>query len=197
MRSAESYLEELQALLPSGFAWSRAPGAVITRVVARYAEELARAEAQAWQLLEEADPRTTLAMLTDWERALALPEPCTVEAVTIAERRFAATFKWTLKGAQSPDFYIALVQYLTGVTITIEEFVLSVAGGLVAGLPVGPDEQVFIWVVTLPENSLVLFRAGENVAGERLGDYREGIVECLLRARKPSHTEVVFSYEGA
>lgn len=194
MRSPASYLAELQALLPSGFAWTRAPGAVLTRVLERFAALLARVEVRAWDLLDEADPRTTGDMLTDWERVLGLPEICTVAADTEAERRLFATEKWTIKGAMSPAFYIALVKRLTGVDITIEEFRLSVAGGLVAGLPVGPDEETFVWVVDLPEVSETVFEVGASSTPDRLGDYREGIVECLLRLRKPSHTLVTFRY---
>ena len=40
-------------------------------------------------LIDESDPRSTLEMLNDWERAFGLPDSCTDAADTLAERQNA------------------------------------------------------------------------------------------------------------
>lgn len=73
---ASEYLQQLVALLPSGPAIPREPGSRLSRLLEAPAAELARIEGRAVALLDEADPRLTAEMLTDWERAFGLPNPC-------------------------------------------------------------------------------------------------------------------------
>jgi len=63
---ADDYLHQLQALLPSGPAWPRDRDAVLTQLLAAFAEEFARIDARTAQLIEEADPRATYDLLADW-----------------------------------------------------------------------------------------------------------------------------------
>ena len=58
--AATDYQTLLQQLLPYGPAWTDDPDAGITRLFTGLAQELARLDTRAWQLIEEADPRTTL-----------------------------------------------------------------------------------------------------------------------------------------
>lgn len=73
---ADAYLDQLLALLPPGAALVREPGSPLVRVLGVTAAELARVDARAEQLLLEADPQETAEMLSDWERALGLPDIC-------------------------------------------------------------------------------------------------------------------------
>jgi uncharacterized protein YmfQ (DUF2313 family) len=70
------YLRQLQALLPPGPAWPKNDDATLTRLFGALASELARVDGRAWQLLEEADPRTTAELFLDWERVAGLPDAC-------------------------------------------------------------------------------------------------------------------------
>ena len=56
------------------------------------------------QILIEADPRTTAALLADWERVYGLPTNCiaaTGIAQSTAERRAALVSRVTMQGGQS------------------------------------------------------------------------------------------------
>ena len=86
---AASYLKMVLSLLPSGIAWPKDPGFVTHSVAQVLAEELARNDSRIRALLEEADPRTTLEMIEDWERVLGLPNECTPEGQTLQARRNA------------------------------------------------------------------------------------------------------------
>lgn len=70
------YLRQLQSLLPPGPAWPKDDGATLTRLFGALSSELARVDGRAWQLVEEADPRTTGELLADWERSAGLPDIC-------------------------------------------------------------------------------------------------------------------------
>mgnify|MGYP000979212013 FL=1 len=84
IRKAPDYLAMLQALLPRGAAWVREPDAVLTRLLAASAEELARLDSMAWRLLDETNPQTAIDSLEDWERLLGLPDECGLKAETLA-----------------------------------------------------------------------------------------------------------------
>ena len=63
-------------------------------------------DGRAADLLEiESDPRTTVELLPDWERAWGLPDPCFPNATSIAERQNMLVLVMTLLGGQSRAFY--------------------------------------------------------------------------------------------
>lgn len=76
---AEAYLRQFQAALPVGAAWPRAADATLTQLLAALAGEFARADARSENLVDESDPRGTVELLIDWERAYGLPAPCMAE----------------------------------------------------------------------------------------------------------------------
>jgi len=167
-------------------------------------------DSRAADLLErETDPRQTLEMLTDWERAYGLPDKCLAEPLSIHDRQVALVARITAKGGQSRAYIIALAESL-GYTITIEEFAPFMAGVSQAGdtRPVGseyfrwyigPAEMRFYWTVHVSGARLTWFRATAGQAGVdphlRIGLATD--LECILRRIKPAHTEIVFDYSGA
>ncbi|MCA3365641.1 MAG: DUF2313 domain-containing protein [Roseomonas sp.] len=73
---ASAYLSQLLALLPPGDALPREPGSRLERLLTVPAAELARVDGRVEALLVESDAARTTEMLTDWERALGLPDEC-------------------------------------------------------------------------------------------------------------------------
>ena len=72
----DDYLAQLVALLPTGPAIPREPGGVLLRLLEAPAAELARVDLRGAALLDEADPRATAELLTDWQHAFGLPDAC-------------------------------------------------------------------------------------------------------------------------
>jgi len=194
--TATAYLAQLQALLPQGFAWPRQADAALTNLLLAWADELARVDGRAADLIEEADPRTTAELLADWERVAGLPDPC-VEALagtqTTAQRRAALVAKLTTIGGRSAAYYIALAASL-GYTITITEFSPFQAGHSAAGDALSNDGWTFVWQVNAPEASIVEFAAGRSSAGEPLRSWGNELLECVINRLKPAHTHVLFAY---
>lgn len=133
--NAADYAKQLQALLPPGAVWLLESGSVISGSLLAVAEELARVDGRAAQVLEEADPRTANETIEQWEKMLGLPdELVTAIPATLAERRVAVTQKFASLGGQSVSFFVQLAA-LCGYAITLSTYqsALSVSGVMQAG----------------------------------------------------------------
>lgn len=197
--SAEAYQAQLAALLPRGRAWPREEGSTLMRLLLAKADELARIDGRAADLLEETDPRTTLELLTDWERVAGLPDNCIPAPDSIAERRAALLARITGQGGQSRAYFIALAASI-GYAVTIDEFRVFAAGSL-TGEDLNDDDWAHAWRVNvLPPAvdtgtgfTITYFTAGSN-AGERLSGFGSLDLECVISRARPAHSVVLFSY---
>src|SRR5512139_1323300 len=107
-RPAEVYASMLRALLPPGKLW-RVAGSLLSQVFLACADELARVDTRAGDLINEADPATTLELLPDFERELGL------EAGTssVDERRARVVTRLVARQRFRPvDFQTALAPLL-------------------------------------------------------------------------------------
>lgn len=211
-RSDEDYAGAYSASMPTGPAWPRDPASVLMRLILGLAGPWADIDALISDFIEtESDPRSTLQMLPDWERALGLPDPCIAEAQTLTDRRKAIVTKLTAEGGQSKAFFIQVAASL-GYAIRIREYSPFMAGISRAGdtrsvapadptdiyprWSVGPPEMRFYWTVFVLGAKLRWFRAGSGRAGVDpmllIGLATD--LECVLRRWKPAHTEVIFNY---
>jgi uncharacterized protein YmfQ (DUF2313 family) len=129
-RSGNDYAEAWSNLLPTGLAWPREASSLLMRIV--------RGLGQVWgnwvdrriaDLLEqETDPRLTLELLAEWERAWGLPDNCFLGVgQTISGRRRFLMLKMTLKGGQSRAWFIWVSAQL-GHDISITEFAPFMCG---------------------------------------------------------------------
>src|SRR5579885_1873701 len=108
-RSGDDYARAFAAMLPTGPAWPREQDAVLMQLVDGLAQIWGDGDGRAGDLLEvESDPRLTLEMLSDWERAFGLPDDCMGPVTTIEERRARLLYRMTLLGGQSREFFISL-----------------------------------------------------------------------------------------
>jgi uncharacterized protein YmfQ (DUF2313 family) len=218
-RSAADYLDMLQSLLPRGMAWTRAPGAVLTRMLAAAAEELARVDRLAILLPDEANPATTMYALEDWERVLGLPDGCLPAGETLQERRAAVLSRLCDTGRQDLGYWYALAVSL-GYEVTIEEHWpfccdwhecgdprggWDQESGMTVerweqdvGYPIGrcgPEEIRYWWNVVVHGDRLILFRCAESLCPELLMDWRSAeSLECVMRRDKQAHTLLTFEY---
>ncbi len=193
--SAAEYLAHLQALLPPGAAWTREPDAVLTRILDAQAAGLARAHNRGLALLEEADPRTTVELLAEWERMCGLPDACSAgTAATLQERRAAVLARLTARGGQSKRYFVGLASAF-GYAATVQEFRPFRAGRARAGHALtNTDAWRHAWRVHVGSASMRPFRAGASAAGEPLRRWGDAGMECVIRRRAPAHTLVTFAY---
>ena len=190
------YLAQLQALLPPGRALSRHPAANLTALLGAAADLLAPVDQAMNALYDEADPRTTLQLLPDWERVTGLPDPAVGDSYqSVSERRDWLKMRLTLVGGQSQQFFTGLAAAL-GWTVTIDEFQPCGAGiGMCGRDQIGVDDSIFLqWQVNMPAPPVYWFQAGLSGCGDPQGYSRPGIIEILFNRYKPAHTHLIFHY---
>ena len=189
--TTDDYLAQLQALLPQGPAWPRDAGATLTKLLRAMADELARVDSRAGQLIDETDPRTTAELLADWERVAGLPDSCVTAAQTTAQRRAALHARLTTLGGQNVSYFIALAASL-GYTVTITEFRLHTVEDDVE-YPLYGHPWQFAWQINAPLNTVGTLSVTDTVA-DPLAWWGNELLECVIRRLKPAHTHVLFAY---
>lgn len=195
MRAAPAdYLAHLQALLPPGAAWTREPGAVLTRLLAAQAAGLARAHNRALDLMEEADPRTTVELLAEWERLCGLPDTCTAgAALTPDERRAAVVGRLVARGGQSRRYFIGVAAAMGYPGATVTEFRPFRAGSACTDATYTEDAR-HVWRLDVPDDGgLETFTVGAACT-DAVRRWGRPILECAIRRHQPAHGLVHFGY---
>jgi uncharacterized protein YmfQ (DUF2313 family) len=194
--TVEDYAQVLSDLLPWGWAWARDPESVLMLTIEGLAAEFARVHQRDCDLLAESYPGTALETLTDWERICGLPDPCTGTLGTIQQRRAAILAKLAARGGQSRQYYID-VALAVGFTITIEEFDAFRVGRNRVGQALYGTDWMYYWRVTSWEQNqkIIAFRVGQSATRERLREWGNDMLECLIRGIMPAHTIVMFAYQ--
>jgi uncharacterized protein YmfQ (DUF2313 family) len=191
--TAEQYRDQLMALAPTGQALPTDTDSVWARLLLALAGELARLDGRADDLVDEADPRTALEMLADWERVCGLPGACSQDIETIQDRRRACHMALAAQGGQSALYYIDMAAAL-GVVVTVKEFRPFRAGAAVAGDPLTNGDWIYAWSVRAPATTVQYFQAGGNAAGDALANWGNEALECRLSRLAPAHTILIFVY---
>lgn len=143
---AVEYLRALQALLPRGRAWPRDADAVLTSLLAGFAEPFAGSNAAASSTLRSAFPATADALLTEWESSLGLPRPGTSLPDTDDGRRASVVAALTVAGSQSVPYFVSLAARM-GHFIVIETYRPTRVTDSVMR-PLYGDEWAHAWTAT-------------------------------------------------
>lgn len=199
--SAEAYQAQLAGLLPRGRAWPREEGATLMRLMQGEADELARIDGRTSDLFEEADPRSALELLDQWEAVAGLPDNCIAAPDSIAERRAAIQSRITGIGGQTRDYFVGLAATV-GFAITIDEFHPFRIGTRV-GQRLYNEAWAHTWRVNVQPAAIDAglgltiryFRVGSSAVGERLVGFGSLDLECIIRRAAPAHTQVLFAYD--
>lgn len=150
--AAEDYGTAALALLPRGAVWSNDAASVQGRLLAALALSLWRSDAAAQQLLGDAFPGTTAALLAEWEATLGLPDPVVGPATTDDQRRDQVIARLVGAGGQSRARFIGFAAQL-GFAITIGNFAPFRAGRSSAGSPVYSEAWSDVWSIHVAANS--------------------------------------------
>jgi uncharacterized protein YmfQ (DUF2313 family) len=190
--TTQDYLQQLRGLLPKGPAWSRDPSSLLSRILTALAEELSRIDVRIENLIDEADPRTTLELISDWEALCGLPDGCTGPLSGLAARRAAVVGRLTTIGGQSAAYYEALADSL-GYEITVtEESVHTCMSDCMD--PVNSEEWRFVWNVNVAEAETPRVLTCMDECTTPLRVWGNELLECTINRLKPAHTFVRFIY---
>jgi uncharacterized protein YmfQ (DUF2313 family) len=191
--TAADYLELCQNLTPYGPAWPREPDAFVTRLLDAWAQEFARIEARIDALIEEADPRTGIELLADWERNYGLPDGCYSDSPTLAERRGRLLQKIAFQGGQSKQFFIDFIAALGYQGATITEYKPFKANSK-CNAPLNQGGWRYAWLVTLPSAATSIRFTAVSRANEPLTRFGDPGLACILAKYKPAHTILYIGY---
>lgn len=175
-QGAEHWLGILKANLPKGPAWSVPVGSRFEQLLLAMADEFARADERLVRLVEEADPRTTVELIGEWERNFGLPDACAPLSTVLDDRQIAVAQRMVTVGGQSRAYFEELAARI-GYTIRIVEYRAAHIGDRIGTYLFGDDSR-FVWGVRVLERGPT-----------------ELNLECLINRHKPAHTSVVFIYE--
>lgn len=180
--AASDYLSALQALMPQGRVWPKAPDSVQAQVLAGLAASFARSDEAAMGLIDDVFPPTAVQMLPEWEATLGLPDPCAGPAPTIALRQAQVAARFVGTGGQSVPFFIAFALTL-GFIITIQEFT-------------GTVSLANTWQVTVPNSGATFFTADGSYAEDPIDAFTTGanVLQCEFERLKPAHTQLNWNF---
>jgi len=182
--TAADYLAQLQALLPQGFAWPRQADAALTKQLLAWADELARVDGRAADLIDETDPRTTSELLSDWER---------VADQTVEQRRAALVAKLTSRGGQSRQYFIDLAAALGYPGATIDEFRPFNCNSNCNDALLSEADR-FVWKINLPSEGGIFIMNCNSPCDSPLAAWGDAAIECRIQSLKPAHTTALVAY---
>jgi uncharacterized protein YmfQ (DUF2313 family) len=148
-------------------------------------------------LLEEIDPRTTTALLEDWERVYGLPDACggPDAAASIEERRAYLVAKVAETGGLSKAYFERLAAVLGYQDTEISRYPLVTCASSCESAVRDDLRWRFAWRVNLPHegDNYSVFRA-DSTCTTSVDFYLTGVLECVFQRLKPAHTYVLFTY---
>lgn len=99
----------LVQLMPPGKLWTFDSGTPTHRLLTAIGDEFDRVVARGLAFIAESDPRTATETITDWERAVSLPDGrVLVIPATLGARRAAVVQKLLARGGQDLAFFVDL-----------------------------------------------------------------------------------------
>ena len=156
----------------------------------------ARFAGLAASLLQEQPAGNLVALLTDWEATLGLPDPCAGQSPTIALRQRIVRGQIAAQGGQSIPYFTAVAASL-GFDVKITEFEASRFGR-----PFGPnrrfggEEWAFAWQVDVQALTVEPFLFGQGRFGDPFQSWGSRVLECTFERIGPAHCILTFSYTG-
>lgn len=158
--------------------------------------ELDRALADLPHAVGALKPFTYREWIEDYERIYGLPNPCLRGDITYQERLQFVALAMRERSGISIDWLQTYAE-LVGYQVTITEFVPFRAGHSRAGDALTNDGWIYAFTVHAAGEIVRRFRAGRSTAGEKLRDWGEGPLECVINKYKPAHTVALFAYVSA
>lgn len=155
-----------------------------------------RLEQRAIDVLNVITPETSGQMLADWERVCGIQPDLTL---TLEQRTNKVILVLNAMGGLSLPYFINIAESI-GYQIDIKEFSPAESDlphHLVAQqFDHHIDDLIFMWRVTVLNGNanITHFYAGESLAGDRLTDFGDPIIEEFIQDLKPAHTYCYFAY---
>lgn len=195
-KTADDYYRQMAQLLPLGPAWDADLNAGIHDVLRAAAQEFARVDARAGDLISEVVPTGVRELLPDWERVMGLPDSCTLLQPQFWQRRAEVVRRFGAVGEQRSAYFVQVAALMGYPDARVTEHRAPRFGRSRFGSARwGTWRAQFIWTLHLGGRQARGLRWGAAVWGNRFGVIPGNEVECVIRRYAPAHTVVLFDYE--
>lgn len=135
----------------------------------------------------EADPRTTYSMLSDWERVAGLSGL----NLSAEQRQAALVAKLSAHGGQSRPYFIAMAERFGFPGATIDEFAPATCNSTCNDALYGEPDR-FVWQMNLPSAGGMFLANCNSPCNTSLGSWGTGAIESAIHALRPANTTVIF-----
>ncbi|QCE34131.1 DUF2313 domain-containing protein [Acetobacteraceae bacterium] len=189
--TAEDFIKAIMALFPSGPIWNRSKGSFLYKLHFILAISFSKNANDAFDLLRDAFPSSSVFLLPEWEKTLGLPNKCFGDKQSLQQRRASVISRLTNNGGSSVQYYTDLAKSL-GFEISIEEFSSAKAGRLKAGKPCWGKIWNNVWRITISKISYQYFKAGTSKSGDPIRTWQLSALPCLLSSIVPVNTILIF-----
>lgn len=191
------YSHQIDALLPRGPIWKRTPGSTLDAVLYALGREAARADARINQVIEEADPRTSIEELARWFDDYGIPSAC-LEAIADPSReqmRQELLAKITSNLGLTAAFFVSLAGTL-GYQAKVMTFTEHDVNDDVEH-PLYEEQWTTLMTlgITIRSDGNAEYLDVTWGADEPLARWGNALLECMIRALAPAHVYVIFMYE--
>lgn len=195
MPGVEDYTLQLKQLHPRGKLWDSLlrDDSIYSKLLKGIATEFSRIGDHAADLIDEADPRSTVELLSDWEQAVAIPGDCGYLSATIAARQQILTSKVVEQASDNNQELIDIAELLGFAPATITEYE-SHSVDLTVDAPIYSEDWRFAIKLSAKEKPVIAFTV-QSTVDESLGEELPRTqLECAINKMAPAHCVVIFEY---
>jgi uncharacterized protein YmfQ (DUF2313 family) len=190
-----AYKNLLNQLLPEGLAWNKSPDSNLQKLISGEAIEYARLEEEALRVLREINPLTTSDMLAEWAE-IALGDHTCPGLINSSQELKKMVLARLLSLGGSDRIYFQEVAKAAGFLVKVSDgFVQFRAGRNRCQDRVLASGFAYTWNVRARTNTLNFFRTGISRANDRILNFSNSFLECIMNQVKPAHTQIIYSYE--
>jgi len=196
MPTVEDYQHQLKQLHPRGKLWTSLlrDDSVYSKFLKGIATEFARIDGRVSDLLDEADPRSTVELLPGWEQGFDIPGVCGYMGASVEERQQILTSKVIEEAKDSNQELIDVAERIDFAPASITEYESHSVDSNV-DMPLYDENQRFVITLLATEKPVNAFNVDDDVDNS-LGEFlpREKLI-CAIRERAPAHIFVLFEFQ--
>ncbi len=194
LRSADDYLEQAEALLPHGPAWSVDESGLLAAFLHGLSQAAADIDLQITRLVSESIPTGANDLLPEWEKDWGLPDPCMqlIDGDDFQMRVIRLAAKVRGLGGNGRQFFIDLAKQF-GYDVTLDD-PKPLRAGFCAGDFCYDEMFEYVWYMKVPAGMQIRVFDANSEANQPLRDWGDLAFECVIKQYKPDHEEVFFEY---
>lgn len=182
-RSLDEYTDSLAAYVPGGplFSAKGVEGTTFRKLLRGLAGELFRVNGLIKEYAEQIIPDNTVKFVTEWERAVGIPDDCFKGDGSINDRRRNVLVKLASLGVQTIADFEAIA--------LIFGIVTQVVPGSASGITTFASKKIERFTIVI---NLTQPKSFPYTFPITFGDDTVTLLECLFRKLKPANCQVLF-----